>query len=115
MPLDDHEQKILAEIERQFYEEDPELARAVIQSANTEPTLDPALAAEALRVCRLRLRRARIEEAIGDGRHLLEDAERDGDRQLLAQIETHISKLGREKAEVTRMLATPAPPAQGGT
>ena len=29
MPLDDHEQRILAEIERQFYEEDPELARAV--------------------------------------------------------------------------------------
>lgn len=29
MPLDDHEQKILAEIERQLYEEDPELARAV--------------------------------------------------------------------------------------
>ena len=29
MPLDDNEQKILEEIERQFYEEDPELARAV--------------------------------------------------------------------------------------
>jgi hypothetical protein len=29
MALDDHEQKILAEIERQFYEEDPELAHAV--------------------------------------------------------------------------------------
>ena len=29
MPLDDKEQKILEEIERQFYEEDPELARAV--------------------------------------------------------------------------------------
>jgi hypothetical protein len=29
MPLDDREQKILAEIEQQFYEEDPELARAV--------------------------------------------------------------------------------------
>ena len=29
MPLDDQEQKILAEIERQFYDEDPELARAV--------------------------------------------------------------------------------------
>jgi Protein of unknown function (DUF3040) len=29
MPLDDNEQKILAEIERRFYEEDPELARAV--------------------------------------------------------------------------------------
>jgi hypothetical protein len=29
MPLDDNEQKILKEIERQFYEEDPDLARAV--------------------------------------------------------------------------------------
>jgi hypothetical protein len=29
MPLDDKEQKILEEIERQFYEEDPALARAV--------------------------------------------------------------------------------------
>lgn len=29
MPLDDNEQRILAEIEKQFYEEDPELARAV--------------------------------------------------------------------------------------
>jgi DNA primase len=92
-----------------------ELARAVISSASVGPKLEPALAAETLRVCRLRLRRARIEEAIGDGRHLLEDAERDGDRELLEQIETHISKLGREKAEVTRMLATPAAPAQGGT
>ena len=31
MALDDKEQKILADIERQFYEEDPELARAVRQ------------------------------------------------------------------------------------
>lgn len=29
MPLDDREQQILKEIERQFYEEDPELANAV--------------------------------------------------------------------------------------
>lgn len=29
MPLDDREQRILAEIERQFYEDDPELAKAV--------------------------------------------------------------------------------------
>ena len=29
MPLDDHEQSILDEIERQFYEEDPDLAHAV--------------------------------------------------------------------------------------
>ena len=29
MPLDDKEQRILDEIERQFYQEDPELAKAV--------------------------------------------------------------------------------------
>lgn len=29
MPLDDHEQRILAEIERRFYEEDPDLANKV--------------------------------------------------------------------------------------
>ena len=29
MPLDDHEQQILAEIERRFYEEDPDLVHAV--------------------------------------------------------------------------------------
>jgi DNA primase len=92
-----------------------DLARVVIHAANAAPRLEPAVAAEALRVCRLRLRRARIEEAIGDGRHLLEDAERDGDRELLEQIETHITRLGREKADVTRQLATPAVPAQGGS
>jgi len=92
-----------------------DLARVVIHAAGAGPRHEPAVAAEALRVCRLRLRRARIEEAIGDGRHLLEDAERDGDRELLGQIETHIIQLGREKADVTRQLATPAVPAQGGS
>ena len=106
------------DIETFLAELDPisaELARVVIQSANVGPRLEPATAAEALRVCRLRLRRARVKEAIGDGRRLLEDAERDGDRELLAQIETHINKLGREKAEVTAELATPATSARGGT
>jgi DNA primase len=92
-----------------------DLARVVIHAAGSGPSLEPAMAAEALRVCRLRLRRARIEEAIGDGRHLLEDAERDGDRELLEQIETHITKLGREKAEVTKLLTTPAMPVRGGS
>jgi hypothetical protein len=91
-----------------------DLARVVLHAAGTGPRHEPAVAAEALRISRLRLRRARIEEAIGDGRHLLEDAERDGDRELLEQIETHIIQLGREKADVTRQLATPAVPALGG-
>lgn len=44
MPLDDREQKILAEIERQFYEEDPELARAV-ENIDSMPTVKVRLAA----------------------------------------------------------------------
>jgi hypothetical protein len=44
MPLDDREQKILAEIERQFYEEDPELARAV-ENIDNMPTVKVRLAA----------------------------------------------------------------------
>ncbi|MEX0797084.1 MAG: DUF3040 domain-containing protein [Acidimicrobiia bacterium] len=43
MPLDDREQKILAEIERQFYEEDPELARAV-QNIDRTPMVKVRLA-----------------------------------------------------------------------
>ena len=33
MPLNDDEQRILEEIERQFYEEDPELARSVAEAS----------------------------------------------------------------------------------
>jgi hypothetical protein len=33
MPLNDDEQRILEEIERQFYEEDPELARSVASAS----------------------------------------------------------------------------------
>jgi len=33
MPLNEHEQRILEEIERQFYEEDPELARSVARAS----------------------------------------------------------------------------------
>lgn len=38
MPLDDHEQKILAEIERQLSEEDPDLVRKVQNIAKPSPT-----------------------------------------------------------------------------
>lgn len=37
MPLDDHEQKILAEIERQLSEEDPELVRKVQNISKSSP------------------------------------------------------------------------------
>ena len=89
-----------------------DLARVAIQAAGSAPRLEPAVAAEALRVCRLRLRRARIEEALSDSQRELEAAQREGDRELLQQIENYIIRLHREK-EAT--LATPAATAQGGS
>jgi len=73
-----------------------------------EPQLEPEAAQEALRVCLLRLREERLEEAIRDGRLLLEDAQRDADGPRLAEIEQRIDRLGREKAEVTRAMRMPA-------
>ncbi|PZR64892.1 MAG: DNA primase [Chloroflexi bacterium] len=83
------------------------LARMRNIAPGTEVTDEEA--PEALRVCLLRLRRARIEEAIREGRLLLEDAQREGDREQLERIEHQITQLGREKADVTRAMQAPAP------
>jgi DNA primase len=78
-------------------------------SARTdEPRLDPDEAREVLRTCLLRLRVGRIEEALRDGRLLLEEAQREGDSSRLAEIEQRIDRLGREKAESTKAMRTPA-------
>ena len=87
------------------------LARGVLADvARTEagPGLAGEAARDALRSCLLRLRTARIEEAMRDGRVLVEEAQRDGDRGRLELIEQQIMRLGREKAEVTRAMREPA-------
>jgi hypothetical protein len=76
--------------------------------SDDEPPLELAAAEETLRVCLLRLREERIDEAMRDGRLLLEDAQRDADVPRLAEIEQRIDRLGREKAEVTRAMRMPA-------
>jgi hypothetical protein len=65
-------------------------------------------AREALRVCLLRLRSLRIDEAIRDGRLLLEEAQRDDDRRRLKEIERRIVELAREKDEVDKARQSPA-------
>jgi hypothetical protein len=70
--------------------------------------LDTATAAEVLRVTLLRLRVARLEEDLRDGRLLLEEAQREGDGTRLATLEQQISQLGREKAEATKAMQEPA-------
>ena len=87
------------------------VARELLQAAaldSAEPSLDPSEAREVLRICLLRLRVERLEEALRDGRILLEEAQREGDRGRLEEIEQRIDRLGREKAEATREMHTPA-------
>jgi DNA primase len=87
------------------------LARGVLAelaATDSGPRLDPDEATDAFRICLLRLRAVRIDEAIRDGRLLLEEAQRDEDRSRLAEIEQQIMRLGREKAEVTRAMTQPA-------
>ena len=85
------------------------LARDLLAAANRGgPQLDAERAAEALRVCLLRLREERLEEEIGDLRLIQESAAREGDRSQLAVIEQRINLRGREKAEVTKAIRQPA-------
>jgi DNA primase len=73
-----------------------------------DAALDLDAARGVLRVTLLRLREARLEEDLRDGRLLLEEAQRDGDRERLETIEQRIIQLGREKAEVTKAMREPA-------
>jgi DNA primase len=81
---------------------------AGLAEGGNDAALDLDAARGVLRVTLLRLREARLEEDLRDGRLLLEEAQRDGDRDRLATIEQRIIQLGREKAEVTRAMRQPA-------
>jgi DNA primase len=84
-----------------------ELARGLLSGAARaaeEARLDAEQAREVLRITLLRLRVARLEEDLRDGRLLLEEAQRDGDRTALEEIEQQIMRLGREKAEATKAM-----------
>jgi DNA primase len=84
-----------------------ELLGRMAAGGETE-ALEPDVAREGLRVCLLRLRVARIDEALHDGRLLLEEAARDADQARLAALEHQITQLGRDKAEATRAMRIPA-------
>jgi hypothetical protein len=88
-----------------------ELARdllARIGATDNEERLDPDTARRVLDVTLVRLRIQRLEEDLRDGRLLLEEAQRDGDRARLEAIEQQLIRLGREKAEATRQMHEPA-------
>jgi len=103
----------LPDVERFVAGLDPataEMARSVLHrlAAGDEQRLESEQAVAALRTCLLRLRIARIEESLRDGRLLLEEAQRDQDHGRLQDLELQITALGREKADATRKLREPA-------
>jgi len=86
-----------------------DMARTLIARTPGEGDgLDAETAAEVLRVTLLRLRVARLEEDLRDGRLLLEEAQREGDGARLATLEQRISQIGREKADATKAMQEPA-------
>jgi DNA primase len=87
-----------------------DLATGLLADATSDEgdSLDSETAAEVLRVTLLRLRVARLDEDLRDGRLLLEEAQREGDGARLATLEQQISQVGREKAEATRAMQEPA-------
>ncbi len=89
-----------------------ELLSLVASSDQAEP-LDAERARAALRTVLLRLRVARIDESMRDGRLLLEEAQREEDPERLDTLEQRIVQLGHEKADVTRAMQNPAPAAGG--
>jgi DNA primase len=87
-----------------------ELARDLLAEvrADTSPRLEPDAARDALRSCLRRLRVQRIEDAIRDGRLLMDEADREGDAARVRTLEEQMTHLGREKAELTRAMREPA-------
>jgi DNA primase len=79
-----------------------------IRLRGEDAPLDSEQAREVLRVTRLRLRIVQLEDALRDGRLLLEEAQRDGDRTRLAVIEQQITQLERQREEAKRAIHEPA-------
>jgi hypothetical protein len=84
-----------------------ELLAALAANGDGGP-LDAGEARTQLRTCLLRLRAARIEEAIHDGQLLLAEAQRDDDAASLEALKQRINQLGREKADLNKAMESPA-------
>ena len=89
-----------------------QLLTAVASSDQAEP-LDPERARAALRTVLRRLRVARIDESMRDGRLLLEEAQRDEDGERLDALKKRMVQLAHELDEATKAMQDPALAAGG--
>ena len=70
--------------------------------------LDPGEARAQLRICLLRLRKARIGEAIHDGQVLLAEAQRDEDQELVQTLNQRLNELSLQRNDVDKAMEDPA-------
>ena len=70
--------------------------------------LDPGEARAQLRICLLRLRKARVGEAIHDGQLLLAEAQRDLDKELVQTLNQRLAELGVQRNEIDKAMEDPA-------
>jgi DNA primase len=70
--------------------------------------LDPGEARAQLRICLLRLRKARIGEAIHDGQVLIAEAQRDEDQELVQTLNQRLNELRLQRNDVDKAMEDPA-------
>ena len=87
------------------------LARDLLSHLGSNGDAGPLAPGEArapLRICLLRLRKARIGEAIHDGQLLLAEAQRDEDHQLVQTLNQRLRELGLQRNEIDKAMEEPA-------
>jgi DNA primase len=70
--------------------------------------LDPAEARAQLRICLLRLRKARNGEEIHDAQLVLVEAQRDEDHELVQTLNQRLKELGLQRNEIDKAMEEPA-------
>jgi DNA primase len=72
------------------------------------PPLEAGEARDQLRICLVRLRKARIGEAIHDGQLLLAEAQREGDQVQVQALNEQLNQLRQERNDVDQAMEAPA-------
>jgi DNA primase len=87
------------------------LARELLGSLATNgngATLDPAEARNELRICLLRLRKARISEDMHDAQLLLVEAQREADQEQVQALNQQLNQFRQRRNDVDKAMESPA-------
>ena len=84
-----------------------ELLGSLATNGNAAP-LDPAEARNELRICLLRLQKARIAEDMHDAQLLLVEAQREGDQEQVQALNQQLNQFRQKRNEVDKAMESPA-------